>query len=80
MQINIKQNTKIILTSLIAALACAGIIQAATTIGSNISTGGTLDVTGAATFATASSTGIVKFATINSDTGAISFGALVMRI
>ncbi len=64
---------KVILTSLIAALACTGIIYAATTVGTNISTGGTLDVTGASTFTTASSTGIVRFANINSDTGAISF-------
>ncbi len=65
---------RITLTSLIAALACTGIIYAATTVGNNITTGGTLDVTGAATFTTASSTGIVKFSQINSDTGAISFG------
>ena len=65
---------KVILTSLIAALACTGIIYAATTVGTNITTTGTLDVTGASTFTTASSTGIVKFAEINSDTGAISFG------
>ena len=65
---------KITLTSLIAALACTGIIYAATTVGTNISTDGTLSVTGASTFTTASSTGIVKFAQINSDTGAISFG------
>ena len=71
---NFSQILKITLTSLIAALACTGIIYAATTVGTNISTDGTLSVTGASTFTTASSTGIVKFAQINSDTGAISFG------
>ena len=83
---------KVTLTSLIAALACTGIIYAATTVGTNITTTGTLDVTGVSTltgdtsiagtldvtgnftFTTASSTGIVKFPQINSDTGAISFG------
>jgi lysophospholipase L1-like esterase len=83
---------KIVLTSLIAAFTCTGIIYAATTVGTNINTTGTLSVTGASTltgnttvagtisvtgnsiFTTASSTGIVKFSQINSDTGAISFG------
>jgi hypothetical protein len=70
----IKGILKITLTSLIAALACTGIIYAATTVGTNISTDGILTVNGNSIFSTASSTGIVKFSQINSDTGAISFG------
>jgi len=40
----------------------------------NASIGGTLTVTGNTVLTTASSTGTVKFSSINSDTGAISFG------
>lgn len=107
---------QVIVASMVATLATAGIVGAVTTIGSNISTGGTLTATatstlngivvdttkfivedgsgntsiggtlgvagisaftGAITFAgTASTTGaaILQTATINSETGAISFG------
>lgn len=47
--LSIKGVARVILISLFASFACAGIIRAATTIGTNISTGGTLDVTGAST-------------------------------
>jgi peptidoglycan/xylan/chitin deacetylase (PgdA/CDA1 family) len=47
---------RITLTSLIAALACTGIIYAATTVGTNITTTGTLTATGLTTMGNASST------------------------
>ena len=64
-------------------MSVSAIVSAATTIGTNISTGGTLTVTGASSLTgaltmagNASTTGsaVIKSATINSDTGAISFG------
>lgn len=114
----------VVLSVIVSVLFVVGVVQAATTIGSNISTDGTVSVTGltslgqasstrfsvfdtayfggtaTSTFSstgalsvistlgvtgvttltgnliltTASSTGTVKFPTINSDTGAISFG------
>lgn len=96
----------IIISAVLSVLFVVTVVQAATTVGSNISTDGTVNVTGlttmgnasstifsvfnnayfggtatssfsstgALTLTTASSTGTVKFATINSDTGAISFG------
>ena len=60
----------VVLSFAFVAVAAYG----ATTIGTNVNTGGTLTVTGNSVFSTASSTGTVKFSTINSDTGAISFG------
>lgn len=46
---------QVVVASMVATLATAGIVGAATTIGANINTAGTLAVTGASTF-TASST------------------------
>lgn len=90
--------TRVIIISLFATLACTGIIKAATTIGTNITTSGTITGSGANTLygatsiggaltatstltvsgntilSTASSTGIVKFGQINSDTGSVNFG------
>src|SRR3989338_10255711 len=102
---------QVIVASLVATLATAGIVGAVTTIGSNINTAGTLDVTGLATLlggattttvtllngeiisnatdgtisfgdanltfsgnASTTGSGVLRSATINSDTGAISFG------
>ena len=71
---------QIVIACSITILAVSAIASATTTIGTNISTGGTLAVTGVSTmtgqlnFVNASSTGWIKSATINSDTGAISFG------
>ncbi|MDP2709142.1 MAG: hypothetical protein Q8O93_03790 [bacterium] len=59
---------QVITASIVATAATALIVSAATTIGANITTAGDISM------ATASSTGTVKFAVINSDTGAISFG------
>jgi lysophospholipase L1-like esterase len=53
----IKGILKITLTSLIAALACTGIIYAATTVGTNISTDGTITGSGANTLYGATSIG-----------------------
>lgn len=47
--INSKIVIQIVFACLVATLATAGIVAATTTIGSNINTGGTLDVTGAST-------------------------------
>ena len=47
--INSKLLLQVIVASVIATLATAGIVVATTTIGTNITTGGTLEVTGAST-------------------------------
>ena len=96
----------VILSIILSVLFVVTVVQAATTIGSNITTDGTINVnglttlgqasstllsvyngayfggtatssfssTGDLTLTTASSTGTVKFAVINSDSGEISFG------
>ena len=55
--INSKLLLQVIIASMVATLATAGIVGAATTIGSNINTGGTLTATGATTIYGATSIG-----------------------
>ena len=70
---------QVIVSSLVATLATAGIVIASTTIGTNINTGGTLDVTGASTLTgntaitgTLTVTGVVGFGTASSTAGGAS--------
>ncbi len=79
-----KLTVQVIMTSLIVTIATAGIVLAVTTIGSDITTGGTLNVTGVTTMVNASSTlmsvggaaGVfIADGSITDSTGAISFGS-----
>ena len=69
MKLNVKAALKSLLVTVLSLFAVVGVLNAATTIGENITTAGTLAVTGASTFTgslgdiiltTASSTGLVK--------------------
>src|SRR3990167_7803583 len=69
MKLNVKAALKSLLVTVLSLFAVVGVLNAATTIGENITTAGTLAVTGASTFTgsigainltTGSSTGLVK--------------------